>query len=77
MHRYLAEAKDKLLHQANHSDVREEWQSGAENRIRGLKWLDAIYKHNRAGTIKALDAHKDFGMFVLRFRNHLQYSCFV
>ena len=39
----------------------EHWQSGEENRERGIAWLDQIYKHNRASTIKLFDAHKDFG----------------
>lgn len=41
---------------------REHWQSGEKNRERGSAWLDQIYQQNRAGTINALAAHRDFGM---------------
>ncbi|KAK4690551.1 hypothetical protein P7C71_g6261, partial [Lecanoromycetidae sp. Uapishka_2] len=44
----------------DYSFSREYWQSGEENRKRGVAWLDQIYKHNRASTIKSLEAHKDF-----------------
>ena len=40
---------------------REHWQSGPESCARGDAWLDRIYQGNRAGTVKVLDAHKDFG----------------
>jgi len=41
----------------------EHWQSGEENKARGLAWLDQIYKHNRTNTINNFAAHKDFGNF--------------
>ncbi|MDI1487979.1 MAG: hypothetical protein OHK93_007253 [Ramalina farinacea] len=39
---------------------REHWKSGEENKQRGQAWLDTIYKENRAGAIKSMEAHKDF-----------------
>ena len=41
----------------------EHWQSGPENTARGSAWLDRIYQRNRGPTIKAFEAHKDFGIF--------------
>lgn len=43
---------------------REHWKSGEENKQRGQAWLDTIYKENRAGAIKSMEAHKDFCAFV-------------
>ena len=40
---------------------REHWQSGENNRERGAAWLDQIYQKNRASTVGALAAHRDFG----------------
>lgn len=40
---------------------REHWQSGEENKARGMAWLDQIYKQDRKGTINKFEAHRDFG----------------
>ena len=47
------------------AEKRETWQSGEENRKRGSEWLDQIYQKNRSGTVKALEAHRDFGKALL------------
>ena len=40
---------------------REKWQSGEKNHERGVAWLNQIYQRNRASTVSALNAHRDFG----------------
>lgn len=42
------------------TEIRENWQSGEENRKRGMDWLMEIYRHNDASTADRMAAHKDF-----------------
>lgn len=46
---------------------REHWQSGEENKARGMAWLDQIYRQDRKGTINKFEAHKDFGKIIFIF----------
>lgn len=40
--------------------TREKWQAGPENRARGEKWLNTIYRGNLSTSTAPFAAHKDF-----------------
>lgn len=40
--------------------TRDNWQAGPENRARGEKWLNSIYKSNLSTATDQFAAHKDF-----------------
>jgi hypothetical protein len=44
----------------DYSCSRETWQAGPENRRRGEKWLNTIYKSNLSTATDQFAAHKDF-----------------
>jgi hypothetical protein len=44
----------------DYSCSRENWQAGPENRKRGEKWLNTIYKSNLSTATDQFAAHKDF-----------------
>jgi hypothetical protein len=41
-------------------NLREYWKAGPENRARGEKWLNTIYKANLSTATDKFAAHKDF-----------------